>query len=160
MVQGFEKYDVTGDGDIIGASKKRLNPWVGRGGYLKVCLYNKGKRRWAYVHRLVCEVYHGLPLEGQEVNHKDGNKMNNSSGNLEWVTRSENNFHAFRTGLRYQKRGEGHYNHKLTGSDVDLIRGLRGVKTQRELEKMFGVSHSHVSKIQRNINWVQGVDNV
>ena len=149
----FEKYVVCGNGNIVGASGKQLNPWVGRGGYLKVCLYDKGERKWVYVHRLVCEAYHGAPLAGQEVNHKDGNKMNNVSSNLEWVTRSENNFHAFRMGLNHGVRGEGNVWHKLSDGDVQQIRTLRDKLTQRELGKMFGISHSHISKIQRNVKW-------
>jgi len=35
-----------------------------------------------------------------EVNHKDGNKENNNIENLEWCTKSENQKHAYRTGIK------------------------------------------------------------
>lgn len=38
--------------------------------------------------------------EGLVVNHKDGNKLNNNASNLEWVTSSYNNKHAFDIGLK------------------------------------------------------------
>ena len=151
-VKGFEKYSVTNDGDVCGP-RGLLRPWIGRGGYLKVCLSNGSKRRWTYVHRLVCECYHEQIAGKIEVNHKDGNKFNNNIDNLEWVTRAENNIHAFREGLKAGVRGEKNVGHKLTENQVLEIRKLRGIKTQREIEVIYGVSHSHVSKIQRNENW-------
>lgn len=54
------------------------------------------------VHKLVCISFHGKPPEdgkSYEPNHKDGNKHNNSSNNLEWITRKENIQHAFDSGL-------------------------------------------------------------
>lgn len=72
------------------------------GGYHQVNLYvpyGGGKQYYKLVHRLVAEAFipnpNGLPI----VNHKDGNKVNNCASNLEWVTESENRFHAFRNGL-------------------------------------------------------------
>lgn len=73
------------------------------------------------VHRLVCYAFN--PIEGKnclkdyedlQVNHKDGDKLNNDASNLEWVTPSENMFHSFSTGLnknvravlQYSKEGE------------------------------------------------------
>lgn len=34
------------------------------------------------------------------VNHKDGNKANNKAENLEWVSHSENDLHAYKNKLR------------------------------------------------------------
>lgn len=48
------------------------------------------------------------------VNHKDGNKLNNSIDNLEWCTHSDNTSHAYREGLKKKQTGEEHHNHKLT----------------------------------------------
>ena len=68
-------------------------------GYLQVSLTKSGKCRTYTIHRLVAQAF--IPnLENKEqVNHIDGNKNNNCIDNLEWVTISENNKHAFDTGL-------------------------------------------------------------
>lgn len=68
-------------------------------GYYRITLYTPNKKRF-FIHRLVayhfCEGY----KEGLVVNHKDGDKQNNYYENLEWVTRSENDLHAYRNNLR------------------------------------------------------------
>ena len=68
-------------------------------GYRRVWLWAPIKER-CFIHRLVathfCEGY----SEGLVVNHIDGNKLNNRADNLEWVTRSENDLHAYRINLR------------------------------------------------------------
>jgi hypothetical protein len=63
------------------------------------------------VHKLVCMAFH--PIEGREkyedykdlqVNHKDGNTLNNHADNLEWMTKSENMKHAYENGLNKKVR--------------------------------------------------------
>ena len=63
------------------------------------------------VHRLICYAFH--PIEGKkcfedykdlQVNHKDGNKLNNHSDNLEWTIQSVNMQHAYNTGLNKKVR--------------------------------------------------------
>lgn len=69
-------------------------------GYKQVQIMRGGKRYTRYVHRLVAECFLENPRNLPEVNHKDGNKENNAVENLEWVTRSENMLHSYRTGLK------------------------------------------------------------
>jgi hypothetical protein len=63
------------------------------------------------VHRLICLAFH--PIEGKEtyddykdlqVNHIDGNTINNHASNLEWSTKSENMNHAYETNLNKKVR--------------------------------------------------------
>ena len=47
------------------------------------------------IHRLLAEYFIPNPDNKPCINHKDGNKLNNSLDNLEWVTISENTKHAY-----------------------------------------------------------------
>lgn len=66
--------------------------------YLSLCKNNEVK--YLSIHRLVAIAFIENPFNKSEVNHKDGNKKNNSVDNLEWMTRSENLKH------RYQVLGQ------------------------------------------------------
>lgn len=68
-------------------------------GYLLVHLCINGIRKCFKVHRLVAEAFIENVEQKQYVNHIDGNKKNNVMNNLEWVTPSENNIHAYKIGL-------------------------------------------------------------
>lgn len=61
--------------------------------YFRVALYKNGKRKWHKVHRLVAKAFIPNPENKPQVNHIDGNKINNSVTNLEWVTDEENKAH-------------------------------------------------------------------
>lgn len=79
-------------GDLI------LSQHVDHGGYLYVELPQFRKKY--KVHRLVAMAFLPNPENKPQVNHKDGNKLNNCVDNLEWTTAKENIAHAFSTGLR------------------------------------------------------------
>lgn len=68
-------------------------------GYMRLQLYVNGKRINKRVHRLVAEAFIPNPDNKPTVNHKDGNKKNNSVENLEWATYSENQYHSIKTEL-------------------------------------------------------------
>lgn len=60
--------------------------------YLKIELSNKTQKSLK-IHRLVAQAFIPNPLNLPQVNHKDGNKLNNNVNNLEWVSPSENTRH-------------------------------------------------------------------
>ena len=100
------------------------------------------------VHRLVAKLH--LPYtydESKVVNHKDGNKQNNFSSNLEWVTQKENIAHSLSNGL--QPNAITTYNGKFTESQRLEIKSLwdEGKMSKREIAKKFGVSHTCICDI-------------
>lgn len=79
----LKKYTKISDDTIM---KLDLN----KSGYLYVSLCKNGKYKKCRVHRLVAEEFVDKPNGKNVVNHKDYNKTNNCSSNLEWVTNEEN----------------------------------------------------------------------
>lgn len=106
-IEDFPDYAVSGDGQVMRVTKGRrtapgrlLRPSNAHG-YLVVVLCRDGKiRRMISVHRLMATHFLPNPENKQQVNHKDGHKINNVLGNLEWSTSAENCQHAVNTGLR------------------------------------------------------------
>ena len=96
-------YQVSNYGLIrkIGRCKKPkfMTPKPNQKGYLRVCFSIGGKKRYYRVHRLVAQAFIPNPDNKPQINHKDGNKLNNNVSNLEWVTNQENCEHAQRNGL-------------------------------------------------------------
>ncbi len=89
----YKGYNIYPTGKI-GNKNFILKPRI-HGGYEMVALSINGKQKDYSVHRLVAECF--IPNSNPEknkVNHKDGNKLNNDSKNLEWVTHQENMIHA------------------------------------------------------------------
>ena len=68
-------------------------------GYKAVMFHINGKARCVKVHRLVAEAFIPNPNHLPQINHKDGDKLNNQATNLEWCTGSQNMRHAWQTGL-------------------------------------------------------------
>lgn len=59
-----------------------------------------GSKKRLYAHRLVALNYIPNPENKQQINHIDGDKLNNNVDNLEWATQEENQQHAIKIGLR------------------------------------------------------------
>ena len=90
-----------------------ISPYKHNSGYLRVDLGAGENNRQYSLHRLVASAFVDNPNNKPCVNHIDGNKHNNAADNLEWVTYSENQKHAFATGLKYCKYGKEHHNHSI-----------------------------------------------
>ena len=92
-VVGYEDlYLVSTNGKVYSIrSHKILAPRKHNAGYLRVTLSRNGKRKDAYIHRLMCEAFFGTPNDGRNyVNHLDENPAHNQITNLEWTTNSNN----------------------------------------------------------------------
>lgn len=114
------------------------------------------------VHRLVAISFINNPLNNPQVNHIDGNKMNNNVDNLEWVTRSENVKHSYkklgRIGISYNKgkTGKNNPNSKITlqySLEGDLIKKWDSkIQASKELK----IDSGSISKCCKGIRKTAG----
>ena len=87
-------------------------------GYLETHLYINNKNKVFKVHRLVAMAFIPNPENKPEVNHKDGNKQNNSKENLEWCTSSENQIHAYKNKLKVNTTKKAILQYDLQGAFI------------------------------------------
>lgn len=158
-IKGYEGlYEVSNRGEVkrlarldsLGKSLKEkiLKPWVNRGGYLVVKLYNNSKKN-KDIHRLVAEAFLE-PSDGKIfVNHKNGIKTDNNLENLEWVSPRQNNLHAYENDLI--PKGDKHHWSKINEDTVISI--LNSNDTITCLSKKFNISDSHVRSIKKGKVW-------
>lgn len=107
-------------------------------GYHGVSLCKKGIKKSVFVHRVVAETFIPTPNNKFQINHKDGNKFNNTIDNLEWVTPKENMKHSIEKGLSHKAR------HKVEQYSLNgkLIKVWDSIK---EIKKALNISISHIS---------------
>lgn len=163
-VVGNEAYAVSDHGRVKravtspGATAGRiLKPQKINAGYLQVRLYSgtRESSRWERVHVLVAEAFVPNPHNKPQVNHIDGDKTNNKSANLQWVTASENVQHAYSAGIRTASvKGDDHPWSKLTEQDVQAIREARASGVNRRiLAEKYGVGMRQISRITNRTRW-------
>ena len=143
----LEDYTITKDGQIINSTNgKILKGQQNNKGYLKVTI---GGQKY-FIHRLVAQKYLDNPYNKEQINHKDGNKLNNCVENLEWVTNFENRKHAVQNKLHLC--GENCPWAKLTQINVDQIRDNK-ILSIKELANKFCVSKSTINDILKYRTW-------
>lgn len=92
-IPSFPEYEASDSGHIRRSGSTRpLQPSAaGKPGYFAVNLWRGNKGKTHYVHRLVCEAFHGYPPEpGMHAAHWNGNRKDNRPENLRWATPLEN----------------------------------------------------------------------
>lgn len=136
-VIGYEGlYDVSSDGRIRNAKTKRELAHGFVNGYKRVNLWKNNSYKTRRIHRIVAEAFIENPYGKRTVNHKDGNKTNNSVENLEWATHSENNKHAYLAGLK-------------SNNTPIIVDGKHMFISQCDAAKYLGVSQSFISNCIR-----------
>lgn len=118
-------------------SNKILKPATKSNGYMFVGLSKDNKVSSKHIHRLVAEAFIPNPFNKPTVNHKDGNKSNNTVENLEWVTYLENNMHSIKVLKRDSKNSSDSRPVLQFDKDGNLIKEY---PSMREAQRQTGIS--------------------
>ena len=159
QLEGCNKeYLIDEDGNIFDIKENKYRkPTITEKGYLKMSFYINGKYKRFFIHRLVMMVFN--PVENMDkfqINHIDGNKLNNNVKNLEWCTLLENMQHAWNNKLCKNSTPSGNNaHHKKINEDIaknireDLNNGFGCTYISRK----YKISRSTVYQIKNNITW-------
>jgi len=131
-------------------NERLMNLNVNEDGYKVVCFRSVDRKRKTYkVHRLVGIVFLNVPVD-MEINHLDGNKLNNRADNLEICSRVQNQRHAIMTGLSDPTKN----NRQLSEEDVyRIIPLIKKGLSMDNVGKMFNVSHQCIRDIKNGVSW-------
>ena len=181
-IKGYEGlYAVTEDGQVWAYPKSKRNEkgmWLKQSVIKKkrvsgkeyktltVGLYKNNKRKQFLVHRLVAQVFIPNPENKPQINHKDGNPLNNKVLNLEWATQPENIRHAIETGLMDLHSGKQDITRSINGKKTGAINSMKsrrmftfteaecirkiheaGKKSCRAISKVYDCSDKTISNI-------------
>lgn len=155
-IEGFEgRYQASNLGRIKSLRKRKirrvragytiretmLRQFPHKSGYFQVFLYGENKPRCYQLHRVIAMAFVSNPDNKPEVNHIDGDKSNNASSNLEWVTASENIIHARDNGLC------GYCKINKDIAEEIRVKFLSGKYTRKQLSISYKIEYKAICKI-------------
>ena len=135
------------DGTIIGKRGKPMKGHIDRCGYQEVLFSENGKTNQYRTHRLIAETFIPNPNNLRDVNHKDGNKLNNNVSNLEWCSHKDNVAHSFKNGLQTKATNQYGTYTVLQDDDLQTILSLHSEGLlDREIAERIGCSRELVGR--------------
>jgi hypothetical protein len=152
-VKGVERKVLHPRKEFCIISEKLLKPQKTKNGYLVLKLHKDSIYKRMFVHRLVAIAFIENNNDLKDVNHINGIKTDNRIQNLEWCTKSQNQYHSYRIGLRNKLFGCKNGRSKLTEDQVYFLKYLDENKNLRLLALKYGVSTTTIFKIKKGKLW-------
>lgn len=161
IITGFPNYKITKDGRIFSNFKFKTNipcnTWREvkqiydkSCGYMLVTLCDgNGLRKNKRVHRLLSEAFLSNPNQLPQINHIDGNKLNNDLNNLEWCTSKQNAQHAVSMGLcdkRRESQEKAVDQYSMSSGEI-----LNSYRSLHEAGRLTGVAWQNIHKVCKGI---------
>jgi len=115
---------------------------VNDNGYIRVYIYNKTFA----LHRLIALAFVKNTENKEQVNHIDGNKLNNSVENLEWVSNQENQIHKFKIGLG------NNFTRKITQFDLEMNK-IKDFNSIAEASKELNIGKSSIGRVLHHFSF-------
>lgn len=152
-VPNHPNYGVSRKGYVINKRTGRiLKEDISNRGYSRITVCKNNRTKRYTVHRLVAELFIPNPHGLATVNHKDGNKRDNSVYNLEWMTQEENQKHAKESGLC--PRGEAIPTNKYKEEIIhEVCRLIQAGWVRKPVLEVTGISKSTFDDIRRRKTW-------
>ena len=143
-IDEFPSYSICESGRVRNDNTKVVkSPSFGSRGYPVVSLYKNGKLYLRTIHILLARTFIPNPENKPQVNHIDGDKLNYSLENLEWVTSKENMEHARRTGLHTSDGDKRVAQIDCFGNVVNVF------KSVSEASRKTGISRGNIGGVAR-----------
>jgi hypothetical protein len=134
-------------GRTIGRGVRKRKTKINNFGYETITLIKNKTFKTHFVHRLLVETCLRKLQHGEQVNHIDGNKLNNSLDNLEIVTQKENIKHALDLGLIKIRRGHTFKKTMLSPQQKQEI--VLSKEQNKVLAKRYNVNVKTIYNIKR-----------
>lgn len=150
IVDNLHKVNVNIDTGVLTTARGTNGTVCSSTGYIVFKL--SGKK--VQLHQVIAVMVYGSDCIGMTVNHKDGNKFNNSASNLELLTRADNARHEHISGLAKYVYGEEKGTSKLReGQVLEIREKLNKGVSQRKIASEYGVSKNTINCINLGKTW-------
>lgn len=159
-IPDYPNYMVSPEGNFLSLNyhstgKPKLLKTGRSRGYSTITLYRDKVALTMQAHKIVATIFCSKPSTHRtEVNHKDGNKLNNHFSNLEWVTSRENQLHAYNVLKVNKVRGNKHGIAKLKEKDIPkILRMIEEKIPYPMIAKKYKVSTATICNINKGLVW-------